>query len=129
MLDPAEVHGQINAMNNQKALPRRKSRDSFDLSPLPVLHQGIAREIAIVIRSNFERQVVYGITEFEEFYVGLNPQVEVRRGNTFQIFWLKRGFGSRVEALTEAPVPANNPANAAPVSIAFVVLVIFKFSR
>src|SRR4029077_19326904 len=38
--------------------------------------------------------------------------------------------GSRVEALTAAPVPANNPANAAPASNAFVVFVIFfKRSR
>jgi hypothetical protein len=34
------------------------------------------------------------------------------------------GEGSRVEALTAAPVPANNPANAAPASMAFVVFVI-----
>ncbi len=32
--------------------------------------------------------------------------------------------GSRVEALTAAPVPANKPANAAPASVAFVVFVI-----
>src|SRR5713101_4420491 len=37
--------------------------------------------------------------------------------------------GSRVEALTATPVPANNPANAAPASMAFVVFVIFKLSR
>jgi hypothetical protein len=30
--------------------------------------------------------------------------------------------------LTAAPVPANNPANAAPASIAFVVFVIFPNS-
>src|SRR5258708_4791178 len=49
------------------------------------------------------------------------------------LFWswpwscaLKEVFsdGSRVEALTAAPVPANNPANAAPASMAFVVFVI-----
>src|SRR5258707_165764 len=44
---------------------------------------------------------------------------------------LKEAFsaGSRVEALTAAPLPAIRPANAAPASMAFVVFVIFKFSR
>src|SRR5258707_4312439 len=37
--------------------------------------------------------------------------------------------GSRVEALTAAPVPATNPANAAPASKAFVVFVIFQSFR
>src|SRR5258708_10088092 len=37
--------------------------------------------------------------------------------------------GSRVEALTAAPPPAIKPSNAAPATIAFVVFVIFKFSR
>src|SRR6266850_5853187 len=37
--------------------------------------------------------------------------------------------GSRVEALTAAPVPANKPANAAPASMAFVVFRHFNVSR
>src|SRR5260370_22372853 len=95
-------------MNNQKELPRRKSRDNLDLSSLPVLRQGIAREITIVVRSNFERQVVHRITEFEELYVGLNPQAESRGGSFIQIFQLKSGFGLAIECLDVRPFQADH---------------------
>src|SRR5260370_37673000 len=95
-------------MNNQKDLPRRKSRDHLDLSSLPVLRQSIAREITIVVRSNLERQVVHRITEFEELYVGLNPQAESRGGSFIQIFQLKSGFGFAIECLDVRPFQADH---------------------
>ena len=41
----------------------------------------------------------------------------------------ERSEGSKVDALTALPVPANNPANAALASNAFVVLVMSKSPR
>jgi hypothetical protein len=74
VFDAAEVHGEINPVNNNKDLLWLKSGDRSDFHTPPVLRERIARETpALVVLSNFYCQVVQRIVEFEELRDSFAP--------------------------------------------------------
>jgi len=73
-------------MNNQKICLGARAATALTFPLFRFSARGIAREITVVVGSKFQRQVVHRMTEFEELYVGLNPQPESRGGSFIQIF-------------------------------------------